>query len=572
MKKYTRLSIQWFYELLERGECDIMDFKEQLEDKNIFGKSIKNFAPNYEEMARDVVAFANNKGGFLFLGIADRTKEVNKDFVYTDEKIYELIKQVQDRTQPTITLIPHELTTEGTKLLVLEIPFSMQMHSTSRGEYLVRSNNGNKIIEPHEMATIMSEKSLIIYDQKAWRISGWQDETRTQNLFNKIKAARANSPLLKENREEFNDALNFEKEEQGINYPTTTGVLLVGNNKALRELPYSEIKYVRYFDDGSYQPYEWKGNLIEIADSCFAQLISEIQRKEFSFGLYHDFVEDYSENVIRELLINAIVHRDYSRQQIIEIRKYPSFLEIESPGLFPEGVDETNYLRKTNPRNPNIIDVFRSIKYAEKAGSGFDKIFADLLSKGKKLPIPTVTSTSVIFRVEAEICSDKLFELSHHYKRMTGEDMDMEKLLVLNEIINRGSASCAELEKAPFISKGLLHRVLDNLQEMEFIETTGRTSGQKYILHKSKRSSTDEKIKYSQLKKQEKARQKEAILRYLDEIETIKNSDARLLLKLPDNAASYVSRLFKEMLNDGDIEITSNDGYNKNVYKRIIKS
>lgn len=36
MKKQTKLSIQWFYTLLERGECDIMDFKEQLEDKTVF--------------------------------------------------------------------------------------------------------------------------------------------------------------------------------------------------------------------------------------------------------------------------------------------------------------------------------------------------------------------------------------------------------------------------------------------------------------------------------------------------------------------------------------------------------
>ena len=43
MKKQTKLSIQWFYNLLERGECDIMDFKEQLEDKMSFGKSLKNF-------------------------------------------------------------------------------------------------------------------------------------------------------------------------------------------------------------------------------------------------------------------------------------------------------------------------------------------------------------------------------------------------------------------------------------------------------------------------------------------------------------------------------------------------
>ena len=545
-----------------------MDFKEQLEDKNIFGKPLKNFAPNYEEMARDVVAFANRKGGFLFLGISDKSKEVNRDFVYTEEKIFDLIKQIQDRTQPTITLRPHKLTIDGTKLLVLEIPFSMQMHSTSRGEYLIRSNNGNKPIEPHEMATIMSEKSLIVYDQKSWKIKDWQDEDRTKRIYNKIKTARADSPLLKETREEFNDILNFEKEEQGVLYPTTTGILLAGNNKSLKEFPYSEIKYVRYFEDGSYKPYEWKGNLIEIADNCFAQLKSEIQQKELSFGLFHEFIEDYSEVVLRELLINAIVHRDYSRQQVIEIRKYPSYLEIESPGMFPEGVDETNFLRKTNPRNPNIIDVFRAIKYAEKAGSGFDKIFADLLSKGKKLPTPTVTATSILFRIDAEICSDKLIELSLQYKQLEGKDMDMEKLLVLNEIINRKKISFLELEEAPFISKGQLRRVISELHDLEFVETTGKTSGLKYILHKTKSSSTAEKIKYSQLKKQEKARQKEAILRYLDDIDVITNSEARQLLKLTDNDVSYVSRLFREMLENNDIEIVATGGNNKNVYGR----
>jgi predicted HTH transcriptional regulator len=124
------------------------------------------------------------------------------------------------------------------------------------------------------------------------------------------------------------------------------------------------------------------------------------------------------------------------------------------------------------------------------------------------------------------------------------------------------------LEEAPFISKGQLRKVLEELQELEFIETTGRTSGLKYILHKTKSSSTQEKIKYSQLKKQEKARQKEAILRYLDEIGTINNSEARQLLKLPDNDVSYISKLFKEMLNSGDIEIASTVGNNKNVYRR----
>lgn len=402
MRKLTKHSVQWFYNLIEKGECDIVDFKEQLNDKITFGHSLRNFSPSYEELSRDVVAFANFKGGFIFIGIVDKTKEVNPEFQFTDEKIYELIRQVQDRTIPSITLTAHKLNVGNQLLIVLEIPFSNQLHRTSKGEYLIRSNDGNRAIEPHQMATIQAEKGLIVYDQKIWKLSfesdendaqgipvpGWQDITKTGRLYNRIQKEKPNSPYLKTSQVEFSETLGLIKEESGRHWPTTTGILILGKQKALREFPYNQIKYIRYKPDGSYTPYEYTGDLISMADDCFQQLQSEINLKEFNFGLFREYVEDYPEIVLRELLINAIVHRDYSRQQIIEIRKYDSYLEIESPGTFPDGINEFNYLRKTNPRNPNIMDVFREINYAEKAGSGFDKIFTALLTKGKSLPKP----------------------------------------------------------------------------------------------------------------------------------------------------------------------------------------
>lgn len=382
MKKYTKISVQWFYELLERGECDIMDFKEQLVNKRVFGKSLKNFSPNYEEMARDVVAFANLKGGFLFVGIVDGTKEINTGFEYNEKKTFELIKQVQDRTFPTITLIPHTITVNGTELLVLEIPFSQQMHRTSRGEFLIRSNDGNRAIEPYEMATILAEKGMIVYDQKTWDLHyEWFDERRAVKLQDMIRAKNAESPYAEKSIPELLDSLGMTKEEDDKVLPTTTGLLFVGNDRALRELPFYEVKYIRYDADGSYTPYEYRGNIIEVAQQCFAQLKAEIKKKEFVFGLYREYIEDYSEIVLRELLINDLVHRDISRQQVVEIRKYEDYIEFESPGTFPQGITVDNYLRKTNPRNPNVIDIMREIGFAEKAGSGFDKIFTELLSK-----------------------------------------------------------------------------------------------------------------------------------------------------------------------------------------------
>lgn len=574
MKKSTKLSMQWFYNLLERGECDIMDFKEQLEDKMSFGKSLKNFAPKYDETARDVVAFANNKGGFLFIGIVDGSKEVNQSFVYSNDKVFDLIHQVQDRTEPTITLIPHKINVEGKDLLVLEIPFSTQLHRTSRGEFLIRSNDGNRAIEPYEMATIMSEKGLIVYDQKIWHISGeWLDEKRLSQLRDMIEAKNANSPYLDKTQEDLLDSLGMTKDEGSETLPTTTGLLFVGNQTALRELPFYEVKYIHYFADGTYKPYEYKGNIIEVAKACFAQLKAEIKQKEYVFGLFREYVEDYSEIVIRELLINALAHRSLSRQQIVEIRKYDdgNYLEIESPGTFPEGITINNYLRKTNPRNPNVMDILREIGLAEKAGSGFDKIFTDLLKKGKSLPKPEETDNSVIFRIKADVVSEKLIELSLLYENQTGKAMKLDELLVLSEVVKHKHVKISELSNMQNVSNYRLQSILDKLCNLEFLETSGKTSGLSYILHVSKRKNTNDKIEYVNTKKQEKARQKETILRYLDSIQTINNTEARQLLKLSDRERSKVSRLFAELVSEKEISKTEDSVANNVKYRRFQK-
>ena len=574
MKKLTKLSVQWFYDLLERGECDIVDFKEQLEDKQLFGKSIKSFSSSYDELARDVVAFSNKKGGFLFVGIVDATKEINRDFTYDEQQLFDLVKQVQDRTSPTISLVPHKLLVDGTELLVLEIPFSSRMHCTTKAEYLIRNNNGNRRIEPHEMATIMAEKGLIVYDQKVWPIKiaptqiddqgnllpGWQDKSRVSQL---LRMLPSDSPYLLQPLQEAFESLGLCQEEEGELLPTTTGLLFIGNDKALRELPFATINYNRYFPDGSYRHFEYSGNIIEAVQACYGQLRSEIQQKEFHFGLFREYVEDYSEVVLRELLINAVAHRDYSRLQGIQIRKYPSHIEIESPGPFPEGITPSNFLRKTNARNPSIMDLFREIGYAEKAGSGFDKIFTDLLSKGKQIPFPEETETSITFRIDAEVISEKLMELAAEYRQMQGHDLSIDGLLVLKAIIENKRMTMHQLETLPFISRYALHRSVEELKELEFIETTGKTSGLFYILHHSKAHTTKERSQYLKTRKKNKSRMKKDILEYVEEFGEVTNSVVREHLNLPESSRSEVSRLLREMVDEGSLRIIT-EPTNKN--------
>jgi Asp-tRNA(Asn)/Glu-tRNA(Gln) amidotransferase C subunit len=137
----------------------------------------------------------------------------------------------------------------------------------------------------------------------------------------------------------------------------------------------------------------------------------------------------------------------------------------------------------------------------------------------------------------------------------------------LNHIYTGQKLTFQDLEQSPFINTYQLRKILSELQELEFIETTGRTSGLKYIIHRSKLATTDDKISYSKLKKQEKARQIEAIIRYLDTADEIDNEAARKMLNIPDTNASYVSRLFAEMVEKRQIEISGEVKHNQRTYK-----
>lgn len=90
-----------------------------------------------------------------------------------------------------------------------------------------------------------------------------------------------------------------------------------------------------------------------------------------------------------------------------------------------------------------------------------------------------------------------------------------------------------------------------------------------YILHITKRKSTEDKIDYVKAKKQDKARQKEAILRYLDSIDTINNREARALLKLQEKDGFTVSRLFAELVAENEIVQTKDSVPNNVKYKRL---
>ncbi|MRG46127.1 AAA family ATPase [Chitinophaga sp. SYP-B3965] len=95
----------------------------------------------------------------------------------------------------------------------------------------------------------------------------------------------------------------------------------------------------------------------------------------------------FNEEVIREAILNAIAHRDYTMQSEVVIRQYPYKIEIHNPGGFPKGVSLENLVTvSSTPRSRLMTEVLEKTGLVERSGQGVDKIYSLTLQEGKAEP------------------------------------------------------------------------------------------------------------------------------------------------------------------------------------------
>lgn len=86
---------------------------------------------------------------------------------------------------------------------------------------------------------------------------------------------------------------------------------------------------------------------------------------------------DFNEEVIREAVLNAIAHRDYTITSEVVIKQYPNKITIANPGGFPKGVTIENILTvSSTPRSRLMTEILEKTGLVERSGQGVDKIFS----------------------------------------------------------------------------------------------------------------------------------------------------------------------------------------------------
>lgn len=178
----------------------------------------------------------------------------------------------------------------------------------------------------------------------------------------------------------------------------------------------------------------------------------------------------YPEEAIREAVINAFAHRDYSLPADIRIEFFDDRLEIHSPGPIFGGLSIEDIMDGSNARrNPTIVHVLDKIDYMENFGSGIRRIYS-LYSNFKKKPKITATENSF-----------KITLYNRNYLLNKGK-INEDMLLIIEYLSSVQSAPRKEIQEQINLTKGKTIDLLNELILENIVIKKGESVSTVYLL------------------------------------------------------------------------------------------
>lgn len=355
-------------------------------------KSDKKKLPD-NDLIEAVVGMANTEGGVLYLGVENDGEITGVHKEHADE--IGVTALIANKTVPAVSVRAEILVENGTEVLKIEIPMSRAIVSSSDGKILRRRTKldgtpENIPLYPYEINTRLSELSLLDFSAQLLKDATVEDldPNERKRLRNIIKMRKGEESLTGLTDEELDKALCLVKEESGILRPTVTGMLLIGREDRLKKLIPTA--------GASFQVLE--GTRVRVNEQFVEPLLHAFERiethlkawnpeQEMEYGMFRIPIPEFSEAAIREGLVNAFCHRDYTILQTVRVVVDDEGLTISSPGGFIEGVNLSNLLTvEPHGRNQTLADALKRIGLAERTGRGIDRIFEGSIVYGRPLP------------------------------------------------------------------------------------------------------------------------------------------------------------------------------------------
>lgn len=235
----------------------------------------------------------------------------------------------------------------------------------------------------------------------------------------------------------------------------------------------------RFLDDR-----EFGGPIPVMVEDTVRQILAHIRTASRIGTVFREDVPEYPEEAIREAVINAVAHRDYSafaRGSYIQVRLFADRLEIQSPGGLFGNVTEETLDRNQSTRNRELMHLLQDARLVENRGTGIRTMIEAMLAA--KLEAPRFVDDRTSFLVTFSNASFMDPETMRWLRQFAERDLMAEQRYALAYLRHHQTITNAKYQTLNRVNYTTAYRDLRELAAGDFVTVLGSGSGASYVLN-----------------------------------------------------------------------------------------
>ncbi|HMO55778.1 MAG TPA: ATP-binding protein [Roseiflexaceae bacterium] len=434
-----------------------------------------------DALAETLAALANAQGGIVLIGIGrGRRLEGVADIDAAREATLDAALAC---TPPLALPLPVVVRHDEVDLLLVTVPAGLPHVYSVRGKYLRREGAADLPIAPDALRRLLLDRGATSWDrQPVFGATATDMDTVRVGAY-----ARRVGPAAEADLTGFLLRRGcLVRHEDGALLPTNAGMLLFAGDVE-RYFPQCEITLVRYRGremSDEFLREDIRDTLPEAVRRAEIWLSEHMRRGSRMVGLErHDWVQ-FPQGAVREALVNAVAHRDYTiRGEGIRIALFGDRLECYSPGRLPGHITLQNIVAERYSRNETLVQVLADFGLIERLGYGIDRMVRQMADAG--LPPPDLRETAAGFLVtlRGHTGDDRHDAAGVDVSEWRRQGLNERQIAAMIYLAEQRRISNRELQElATDVSAETIRRDLADLVERGLLLRVGDKRGAYYIL------------------------------------------------------------------------------------------
>lgn len=410
-----------------------------------------------DDIAKEVIAFANTDGGKIYVGINDDGTPA--PLADTDDTYTRVTNCIRDSVSPDVTMFAKYSLNDG----VIEItvsegsskPYYLKSKGLKPSGVYIRQGTSSVQASPEQIRHMIK-----LSDRDSFEEMRSLDQQLTFNcaemIFKKHKLPFSEEKYKSLGIVSINDDLF-----------TNLGLIVSDQcNHTIKAAVFADEDNTSFVDHR-----EFGGSVFSQIENAFDYIMLNNKTRSVFSGIERIDISDYPEAAIREALLNAAVHRDYGFSGSIIVNINNKSIDIVSIGGLVPGLAEEDIMNGiSQPRNRKLAEMFLRLRYIESYGTGIRKILSLYSDSAVK---PSISITPNSFRISLP---------NRNIGIDVGADIPKQYRTVIDYLNEHESMTVEELQELLEIKHTRAYNLYKSMEADGFIKVCGRGSEKKIFL------------------------------------------------------------------------------------------